>query len=432
MYHLGVYYQGPKIQDKVWLAFAGIIRLSLRMGLHRDPDHVPNMSVYEGEMRRRLWNVMWQLDVLLSFHIGLPSMIRQIHSDTRPPHNILDSDFSKATRVLPPERPPNDLTPASYSIAKGRLAVVFAQAADASHAVTPPSHAEIAALNARIEDAHQKIPLPLQARPLEQCIADSADLIMIRCNLELLYQKTRCILHRRYLGESWRDNRFVESRRLCVEAAMEILRLHAAVHDASQPSGQLYTVRWYMSTLSSHDFLLGAMIVSLALDQLSNHGEAETRNEKCAPFSEMRQALKTSYNIWKEPQYSNPATHKAVKALTIMLRRLDSPPMNKTVRESPTDVAPRISGNSTSATNGFAPLPDFNLSAFDEQFSMQMHDPMLDLQSTFEPINTMFDMPADMDWRTWDNFVQDGSNIHVPYGVASPDVSNNLLGDSLV
>ncbi|KAK3066592.1 hypothetical protein LTS18_001619, partial [Coniosporium uncinatum] len=90
-------------------------------------------------------------------------------------------------------------------------------------------------------------------------------------------------------------------------------------------------------------------------------------------------------------------------------------------------MAPHTSSNATFATNGFTPLPDFNLSAFDEQFSVQVTDPMLDLQSTFEPIETMFDMPADIDWRLWDNFVQDGSSHHETYSVASTDVMSHLL-----
>jgi hypothetical protein len=60
----------------VWLMVGLITRLALRMGYHRDPENYPAISVFDGEMRRRCWAAIGMIDVLISFQLGLPSMVR--------------------------------------------------------------------------------------------------------------------------------------------------------------------------------------------------------------------------------------------------------------------------------------------------------------------------------------------------------------------
>lgn len=85
----------------------------MKMGLHRDPDKLPRITPYEGEMRRRMWNFVVQIDLMVSFHLGLPCMIHGIESDTALPRNLLDLDFDENTTELPPSRPNDDYTPLS-------------------------------------------------------------------------------------------------------------------------------------------------------------------------------------------------------------------------------------------------------------------------------------------------------------------------------
>lgn len=59
----------------VWLMIGLVIRLSLRMGYHRDPSSYPQITPFDGEMRRRTWAIISMIDVLISFQLGLPSMV---------------------------------------------------------------------------------------------------------------------------------------------------------------------------------------------------------------------------------------------------------------------------------------------------------------------------------------------------------------------
>jgi hypothetical protein len=77
------------------------LRLAYEMGLHRDPDVLGTFTAFEGEMRRRLWSSCKQLDLMVSFQLGLPSSICLEECDTKSPRNLLDSDFDERTEVLP-------------------------------------------------------------------------------------------------------------------------------------------------------------------------------------------------------------------------------------------------------------------------------------------------------------------------------------------
>ncbi|KAF2091247.1 hypothetical protein K490DRAFT_33868, partial [Saccharata proteae CBS 121410] len=311
---------------EVWLIMGVIVRLALRMGYHRDPRHYGNISPFDGEMRRRVWHLTWQLDVLLSFTLGLPSTVRGFQSDAEPPRNLLDQDFSVNSRELPPARPPSELTPVSYCLAKTRVCAVFAAAADASHSVTAPTYPEIMELDRRLEEAHSLVPPALRLRPLEQALSDPQELIMHRFNVELLYQKTRCVLHRTYLVKAHDDTRFQYSRTACLDAAKKLLNHQGTIFYACQPGGQLSRVKWYFSSLTSHDFLLAAMVVCLELNL-----RHETRNSADSPNPqqedligtwELLKALETSSSIWESYEaklIDSGEAKKAAKAFRAIL-----------------------------------------------------------------------------------------------------------------
>ncbi|EGP87025.1 uncharacterized protein MYCGRDRAFT_71726, partial [Zymoseptoria tritici IPO323] len=207
----------------VWLMVGLIIRLALRMGYHRDADNYPAVSVFEGEMRRRCWASINMIDVLISFQLGLPSMVRTIVTDTKPPSNLLDRDFNVSTAVLPPCRSIDELTPCSYVRSKLKLTAVLAEAAELSHSTIPPSHEQTMDLDRRLDEAKAAIPPLLQMPDISELVTDPAEQLMCRFNLDLLYLKTRIV------------------------------------------GGQLESVKWYMGSISTHDFLLAAMVICLEL-----------------------------------------------------------------------------------------------------------------------------------------------------------------------
>lgn len=61
-------------------------------GLHRDASHYPKISVFQGEMNRRIWSTLVHLDLLTSCQVGLPRMIREGMHDAQCPSNLVDGE----------------------------------------------------------------------------------------------------------------------------------------------------------------------------------------------------------------------------------------------------------------------------------------------------------------------------------------------------
>ncbi|PSN70365.1 hypothetical protein BS50DRAFT_488478 [Corynespora cassiicola Philippines] len=305
--------------SKIWLMNGVTLRVAMRMGYHRDPSNFKGISPFHGEMRRRVWHVLNMMDTLVSFAIGLPTLLRRVESDARAPHNYIDSDISPSMNELPRERPATEITPATYTIAKSRVCVVFAEAAELSQRVIPPKHSTIMELDRRLEEAHDLIPEGMRVRPMEDCITEQPVLIMSRFNIEVLYQKTRLVLHRNYLTAGQTDARFAESRKICVNAALKLLNYHDIIFHACQPGGQLNKVWWYMSSLQAYDFLLGAMILCLELNHLRTAGDTSPRTQ------ELLGVLENTYSIWANHPNRYRESVRGAEILKTMLKKCSAP-----------------------------------------------------------------------------------------------------------
>ncbi|RSL88387.1 hypothetical protein CEP51_001772 [Fusarium floridanum] len=107
---------------RVWLLMGNIVQIAIRMGYHRDPQHFKSLSPYQGEMRRRMWAMVYSLDTGFATQMGLPSSIKHSLSDTRPPRNLQNHDFDASSTELPPARSIDELTSSTVIIAKFHIA----------------------------------------------------------------------------------------------------------------------------------------------------------------------------------------------------------------------------------------------------------------------------------------------------------------------
>ncbi|SMQ50498.1 unnamed protein product [Zymoseptoria tritici ST99CH_3D7] len=462
----------------VWLMVGLIIRLTLRMGYHRDADNYPAVSVFEGEMRRRCWASINMIDVLISFQLGLPSMVRTIVTDTKPPSNLLDRDFNVSTAVLPPCRSIDELTPCSYVRSKLKLTAVLAEAAELSHSTIPPSHEQTMDLDRRLDEAKAAIPPLLQMPDISELVTDPAEQLMCRFNLDLLYLKTRIVLHRR-----WMETPFCEltapeqarglglSRQKAVDSALRVLQHHHTIYAATQVGGQLESVKWYMGSISTHDFLLAAMVICLELSQhIGSRAERMNKPGTRCPFrGSMIEELEKSQRIWAETSRARRGaggknskgmfdeTGKASRAMAVMLRKINALPVEgedvpvvPAVPGSTADVEQTTRGDLPSVVNGmpsggvYGDLsmgahwtslpPDFDLQAQSALYSDPSSgttfnsytnpktgsgissDLPFDLDPSLSPddfamINDMLSMPNTIDWDMFDQGVISAAGI---------------------
>ncbi|KAB8259626.1 hypothetical protein BDV32DRAFT_124176 [Aspergillus pseudonomiae] len=422
-YTLGEFYRSNDAQVSVSFLLGITIRLAMRTGYHRDPRHFPSISAYEGEMRRRVWATMRQLDTLISFQVGLPRTIQDWQDDVELPRNICDEDFGEGTTHLPPSRPESELTTASYIRAKSRIMAAFGKISDLAYSRKSVTYDEILEIDRRLEEVYGLVPFNFRIRPVDQSFADPSDLILRRYTLELLYQKARCVLHRRYLGEVHRNLRYAYSRWVCMSASKEILRHQADLHHETQPGGILYRDRQFPNSLQNADYLLAAMIICL---ELSHDPPADPiMNSDVTVVIKGREdlltSLETSHQIFEQSRRRSTDAQKAYAALTIMLRRV-----KKGVLSTTQPIKRPAAGNPDDRPVDMhtAPPPSYeSLSAANAPYSVATSSeiPRLDIiESPFtslDVIEGMLDAPSNLDWNLWDQQVQ---------GPTQPSKTNNL------
>ncbi|OHE98505.1 fungal specific transcription factor domain-containing protein [Colletotrichum orchidophilum] len=297
-----------------------IVRLAMHSGMHRDPSHFQGMSVFEGEMRKRLWTIVTEIDVLVAFQFGLPSNVQSRYFDTGLPQNLHDRDFDEATVRLPPERPMTEIerTPVMYTIVKSRLVVVFSDIVSRMADRDSPDYGEVMRLDERLERAHEEIPPVLRDRSFTLSVEDTIDLIMQRLWIELMYLKARIVLHRRYFTLGRKDIRFAHSRFACINAATKILEIQFNINEEYKPGGRLSRERWFVSSLSTHDFLLADMMLCLELSHLLRPEGRNTIGIHIDKES-LLSILQTSRDIWKSNQKDSAEATRAFKILSRML-----------------------------------------------------------------------------------------------------------------
>lgn len=187
--HLHADYSQIKEADvSVWVLVGMIARLAMRMGYHRDSKMFPNITPFQGEMRRRVWTFVRMADILFSFHVSLPCMTRDADCDTELPRNIYDEDFDEDCQELPPPRPNEEPTPITYLIAKARLSFVFGRVLERTQSLATASYETVMEVDNELRNAREMVPQLLRFRPIQESTRDPVSLIISRFNVRKLSQ----------------------------------------------------------------------------------------------------------------------------------------------------------------------------------------------------------------------------------------------------
>ncbi|KAH8178984.1 fungal specific transcription factor domain-containing protein [Sarocladium implicatum] len=308
-----------------WLLIGLIHRIAMHMGFHRDPDHFPGLSPFEGEMRRRIWAAIMQMDLLFSLEMGLSRNATDAHTDTRQPRNFRDCDFDEDTTEMPPPRPDTEWTPVLPLITKARLRSALGLICDINADIHPPSDEKVNKVEKLLEELHnQEVPSILRFETSPHAITDTPSLVIYRVATETTYHKSRILLHRRALvhfleGQIRQHDR--RSVQICLDSALKILTYQQMLNDESQPFGRLSQLRWKVVLIFNQDVLLATSILCLYLQDVDKF-EAPEGNEppRFSPGAkEIRERLSVAYLIWLEVSAVSPSAAKVAKALRIVL-----------------------------------------------------------------------------------------------------------------
>jgi hypothetical protein len=98
-----------------WTTAGHLLRLAMSAGLHREPTFLSKkISVFDQEMRRRLWFTILELEIQASLGRGMGASLGPLDWDCLAPLNIHDEDFDPATEKMPPPRPITEFTRTSF------------------------------------------------------------------------------------------------------------------------------------------------------------------------------------------------------------------------------------------------------------------------------------------------------------------------------
>ncbi|KAH6660548.1 hypothetical protein BKA67DRAFT_55672 [Truncatella angustata] len=343
----------------VWVLVGILVNVAMKMSYHRDPACFPNISPYEAEMRRRLWRSIAVLDSAISESVGVQRLMRNVN-DVAEPRNLLDSDFDSNTTVLPPARPDTEPTPMLYCLAKGRALAVFGQVTDLVTASRLCPYTEVMSVDSILAKACSEVPVCYKWKPLSHSITDSAQIICRRMYLEIVYLKARMVLHLKYVVQSKNPNQHAYSRSTIFEAITRLLELHHICDEETQPSGQLFSVRWRYLIAVHQNFLLASIAACFFLE----HNKSDLSHENLETLKEL---CRKSQGIWIRASRSSTEAMKAAEALRIALDDLGGPDISLPYQESPVPgLDPAPGGWESSYLPGYfggfdLPFPYINL-----------------------------------------------------------------------
>ncbi|GAW20568.1 hypothetical protein ANO14919_100760 [Xylariales sp. No.14919] len=206
--------------DLSWVAIGTLLRSAVQMGLHRDPKHFPQMSVFQAEMRKRLWATILELNAQASLDSGMPPGISYDDFDTGPPANINDEDIDETTT---PATPHNEAAATDASLQRFLLQNL------------PPRLEMLRRLNGPGSALNDETMSTLSAKLSSACREASSSTLAptsppassrgFRQNMaSLLLRRFLLILHRPLAGRIHENALYYRSRKVSFDSAMALLR----------------------------------------------------------------------------------------------------------------------------------------------------------------------------------------------------------------
>ncbi|KAI4610846.1 hypothetical protein J4E80_007875 [Alternaria sp. BMP 0032] len=258
--------------------------------------------------------------------------------DTQEPRNLSEDDLHEDMLELPPSRPETELTQLLYSIILTRLRSVQARIVDLVNATSLPPYGEITEMDATLRDVFEKIPQSPTSNTFDDPSTDLSPDFMRYTYLNVAFLKAELMLHRPYFVLGRTDSRYAYSRRVCLNAAIEMLRFQSKLDAEVQPGGRLTSPGWRLSTLSlymssiiAQDFLLATTVLVVELDEdliapippASELMESGVQlDHACPTQEEIIASLRSAYHIWIRASKRSQEARKVATAVKLVLSKV--------------------------------------------------------------------------------------------------------------
>ena len=338
------------------------------MGYHRDAQPYSQVTVFEAEMRRRVWLFLQVTDSIVSWQTGVPRVLSRKIGDTSFPRNLLDEDFGPTDLTLPPPRPETHLSSRIvYLISIERVLSITSEITD-TVSVKSLSYEETITLNQQLEAARDQIPplLKINTTNPNDMMTDQ-DLDIQRFTLEITFQRARCILHRQYLLTNRSESKYEHFRRICVDSARRILEYQTDLFQGIVRQARQHSRVWFGASMSISNCLTAAMVICFEIIYLSQADQISDSSYR----AELIGLLQSSYEAWRLLPKPSFETSKAADTIASMLNLVHSDDYDGAICSSLSHPGSESPGNPSAEAMGTTGIGTFSdMLSSDPEFEM--------------------------------------------------------------
>ncbi|KAF2091738.1 hypothetical protein K490DRAFT_61166 [Saccharata proteae CBS 121410] len=205
---------------QLWPAARNLFTFGMAAGLHRDPRClVKETTVFEQEMRRRLWATIVELELQGSVYRGMPASSQGLVSDCAAPLNVNDMDLEEFGRKsFPTAWPIQEYTEASFlHVSSKSLQLRVSINALVNNSSSSLSYDDALTYDRQLLQELGRIP--------SWTGNDAA--VFPRTLLDMQLRQYLILLHNPFARQAGTNPRYAYSRAACMDAAAAILEQHS-------------------------------------------------------------------------------------------------------------------------------------------------------------------------------------------------------------
>ena len=237
-------------RSKAWITTGSLVQNAMLSGYHRDPTKYTRISVFNKEMRRRIWMTIVELNLQVSFDRGMPPSVQSSDYDTIPPLNIDDEEIHENSTEAPEDRPLSTITDCSFQTALARSLDLRLKACHLMHSP------RISCRYEEIQRLDWELSLQLSRIPMWGP-SEASDLVtphkvgLWKAMIETKIAHALLSIHTPFAIEARRESLFAPSARSRLDAAVMILSTQRRLHETSLPLSLCMLGEWTLQAYIS-------------------------------------------------------------------------------------------------------------------------------------------------------------------------------------
>ncbi len=216
--------------DLTWISAGSLLRTAMTMGLHRDPSNCPGTSIFQSELRRRLWFTVLEIAIQSGLDSGMPPLISDQDFDCQSPSNVDDLQIGETIKTPPVPKPMDAFTQTSVQIALARSLLVRLEVVKyINHFRSETSYDETLRLGAELTTACRSNALFLRSFIFSSPPStDQEQPTEFQTKmLDLLTRRFLLALHRPYAVKENTNHIYYFSRKVCLETSLLLLSYYS-------------------------------------------------------------------------------------------------------------------------------------------------------------------------------------------------------------